>query len=132
MNEPTERRRSPFGEEPSVTAQRHDSNQDRYPTLQEALSERNRALAERLNDFNVIIPVQECEEIITTLMEVVGHMSEDVGEQGYEFRLFQRVRKHARGLQAALLASLLPIAGETHSAAEDAMEHDEAPTEGSN
>jgi hypothetical protein len=42
--------------------------------------------------------------------EVIGHMAEDVGTQGYEYRLLMRVRRHARTMQASLLASILPMA----------------------
>jgi hypothetical protein len=98
-----ERRHSPFRDEPT------ESNTDRYPTLSEALQAKNESLADRLNEFNVLLTVDEAEETITTLYEVIGHLAEDVGSHGYEYRLLMRVRRHARMMQASLLASILPM-----------------------
>jgi hypothetical protein len=101
---PDEHRFSPFQEEPTESAT------DRYPSLTDALRAKNESLAGRLDQFNVLLTVDEAEEIITTLYEVIGHMAEDVGTQGYEYRLLMRVRRHARTMQASLLASILPMA----------------------
>jgi hypothetical protein len=101
---PDEHRVSPFREEPT------ESVIDRYPSLSDALRAKNESLAGRLHEFNVLLTVDEAEEIITTLYEVIGHMAEDVGTQGYEYRLLMRVRLHARLMQASLLASILPLA----------------------
>jgi hypothetical protein len=101
---PAEHRFSSFREEPT------ESVTDRYPSLTDALRAKNESLAGRLDQFNVLLTVDEAEEIITTLYEVIGHMAEDVGTQGYEYRLLMRVRRHARTMQASLLASILPMA----------------------
>ena len=56
--------------------------------------------------FPVRLSVDEAEETIRILWEFVGHMGDDVGIDGYEFRLLERARHWAEALQAAMLAAV--------------------------
>ena len=56
--------------------------------------------------FPVRLSVDETEETIRILWEFVGHMGDDVGIDGYEFRLLERARHWAEALQAAMLAAV--------------------------
>lgn len=56
--------------------------------------------------FPVRLSVDEAEETIRILWEFVGHMGDDVGIDGYEFRLLERARHWAEALQAAMLAAI--------------------------
>jgi hypothetical protein len=56
--------------------------------------------------FPVRLSVDETEETIRILWEFVGHMGDDVGIDGYEFRLLERARHWAEALQAAMLAAI--------------------------
>jgi hypothetical protein len=99
---------SPFRDDPAEK----NPSLDHYATLSEALRAKNDSLAGRLDEVHVWLTVDEAEEVITTLYEMIGHMAEDVGSQGYEYRLLHRVRRHARMLQASLLASILPLSSD--------------------
>ena len=70
-----------------------------------ALRERLAAIADDVK-FPVRLSVDETEETIRILWEFVGHMGDDVGVDGYEFRLLERARHWAQSLQAAILAAV--------------------------
>src|SRR3981081_2980592 len=56
--------------------------------------------------FPVRLSVDEAEETIRILWEFVGHMGDDGGIDGYEFRLLERARHWAEALQTAMLAAI--------------------------
>ena len=74
-------------------------------TLTETLRMRLLAIDDNTT-FPVRLSVDETEETIRILWEFVGHMGDDVGIDGYEFRLLERARHWAEALQAAMLAAV--------------------------
>lgn len=57
-------------------------------------------------DFPAEIPVDSAEDVVAILYEFVGHLGSDVGSAGYEYHLVQRAGRHAREIQAAIIASV--------------------------
>ena len=74
-------------------------------SLTRSLRERMAAIGDETK-FPVRLSVDETEETIRILWEFVGHMGDDVGIDGYEFRLLERARHWAEALQAAMLAAV--------------------------
>ncbi len=74
-------------------------------SLTETLRTRLLAIHDNMT-FPVRLSVDETEETIRILWEFVGHMGDDVGIDGYEFRLLERARHWAEALQAAMLAAV--------------------------
>lgn len=57
-------------------------------------------------EFPAEIPVDSAEDVVAILYEFVGHLGSDVGSAGYEYHLIQRAGRHAREIQAAIIASV--------------------------
>lgn len=76
------------------------------PNLAEKLKERLANIRDADEDYPIRLTVDESEECIRILWEFVGHMGDDVGTDGYEFRLLERARHWAQEIQLAVLAAV--------------------------